>query len=417
MTNNNYHWMEYAVKIVDTIDKEKIKAAAVVVNNNKLVEYSTTDNERNISWANDLIIKLNDHNIKKIENLYLTINTLNDKNEFDLNVLLDKFEIKKIYIGLPDPRLDVYLDYDPVLSNNNIFRFTEELQETIFNQNHDLYVSSKQNIKYSEYYYSNRISHFLKERLEAYGFKLKTDEILQQKQVEKLSSYIANKFNISKKESYQLITNILSEAFDHKYAKYDYANDIRSINTDWSKVFNKIYNKKTNKPLNKVNILNVGVGSGNEASELFLNCENITFVDIAPNGLKNIKELIRKANTINDRAENLSIIRDNSYDLYVSLRTYNSSFFDVKKAIKEAYRVLKDNSVIIISISNGFLDSEEKKIIPGIIIPKLNFVDLYRGLDMVRYLSNILSDFHFKDIELTPTNGELYISARVIKNR
>ena len=78
----------------------------------------------------------------------------------------------------------------------------------------------------------------------------------------------------------------------------------------------------------------------------------------------------------------------------------------------------QNNAVIIISISNGFLDTKEKKIIPGIIIPGLDFVDLYRGLDMFRNLLDILLDLNFVDIELTPTNGEIYINRQIFtKNK
>ena len=416
MTNNNYYWMKYAIKIADKIDSELIRVSALVVNNDQLIEYSSTNNI-DCAWADNLIIKLKNKKITKIENLYLTINTLNDKEEFDLNKLLNTIEVENIFIGLPDPKLNCYLDNDPVLNNKNIFRFNDELQENIFKQNYNLYKESKQNIKYSEYYYSNRISRFLKEKLDLYGIKLEFEEISQQKQVEKLSAYISKKFNISGTKLYKLITSILSDAFDYKYSAYNYANDIRSVNTNWSKVFNDIYNKTNNKSLNEINILNIGVGGGNEARELFFNCADITFVDIAPNGLKKVKKIIPASQIIQERAENLQELTDNSYDLYVSLRTYNSSFFDVKQALKEAYRVLKNNAVIIISISNGFLDTKEKKIIPGIIIPGLDFVDLYRGLDMFRNLLDILLDLNFVDIELTPTNGEIYISAKVNKNQ
>lgn len=416
MTNNNYYWMKYAIKIADKIDSELIRVSALVVNNDQLIEYSSTNNG-DCAWADNLIIKLKNKKITKIENLYLTINTLNDKKEFDLNKLLNTIEVENIFIGLPDPKLNCYLDNDPVLNNKNIFRFNDELQENIFKQNYNLYKESKQNIKYSEYYYSNRISRFLKEKLDLYGIKLEFEEISQQKQVEKLSAYISKKFNISGTKLYKLITSILSDAFDHKYSAYNYSNDIRSVNTNWSKVFNDIYNKTNNKSLNEINILNIGVGGGNEARKLFFNCSNITFVDIAPNGLKKVKKTIPASQIIQERAENLQELTDNSYDLYVSLRTYNSSFFDVKQALKEAYRVLKNNAVIIISISNGFLDTKEKKIIPGIIIPGLDFVDLYRGLDMFRNLLDILLDLNFVDIELTPTNGEIYISAKVNKNQ
>lgn len=415
MTHNDYYWMKYAIELADTIASKEIRASAIIVNNNELLEYSYTENKKNMSWATDLITKLKKRKVNRVDNLYLTINTINNDYDFDLNILLNKIEVKEIFLGLPDPRLDTYLKNDPVLINKNIHRFPDSLQEVIFKQNHNFYINSNQNIKYSEYYYSNRISRFLKEKLDSYGIRLNADEISQQKHVEKLSSYISNKFSIAKNKSYELITSALSEAFDYKYSSYSYANDIRSINKNWSKVFQEIYAKMNNKPLNKVNILNIGVGSGIEANDLFLNCDNITFVDIAPNGLKKIKNAIPTANIIKSRAENLSMLEDNSYDVYISLRTFNSSFFDVKNAIKEAYRLLKNNSVIIISISNGFLDTRNKRSIPGIIIPKLNFVDLYRGLDMIRYLSNILLDFNFKDIELTPTNGELYISAKVNK--
>ena len=190
MTNNNYYWMKYAIKIADKIDSELIRVSALVVNNDQLIEYSSTNN-RDCAWADNLIIKLKNKKITKIENLYLTINTLNDKEEFDLNKLLNTIEVENIFIGLPDPKLNCYLDNDPVLNNKNIFRFNDELQENIFKQNYNLYKESKQNIKYSEYYYSNRISRFLKEKLKVYGRKLEFEEISQQKQVEKLSSYIS----------------------------------------------------------------------------------------------------------------------------------------------------------------------------------------------------------------------------------
>lgn len=56
------------------------------------------------------------------------------------------------------------------------------------------------------------------------------------------------------------------------------------------------------------------------------------------------------------------MLKNTSYELYISLRTYNSSFFDI-----------------------------------------------------IKNLSNILLGFNFKYIELTPTTGEIYLSARVNK--
>lgn len=411
MKNNN-HWMNYTIKLAEKSNNESMRLAAILVDNNELVASACNDNE--ISWAIDLTKQLKDKNINKVEKLFLTINTLKNENDFDLNDLLKEIKIKNIYIGLPDPKLNKYIENDPVI-HNHIYRYPEELQEKIYNQNYNYYKESKQSIEYNKYYYTHRVSHFVKEKLISYGLKLESDEISKRKQTDLLSSYISNKYKITKKNAYELLINILSEAFDYKYSEYDYSYDIRSINTNWSNNFKEIYEKTNTKSFDTINILNVGVGGGKEAEELFLNCNNVTFVDIAPNGLKKIKKLIPSSKTIKGRAENLSMIRDNSYELYISLRTYNSSFFDIKEAIKEAYRVLKDNSVAIISISNGFLNQNEHKMIPGIIIPKLGFVDLYRGIDIVRTLSEILEENNFKDIEITPTDGEIYISAKTNK--
>ena len=411
--DDNYHWMEQAIKYADESNDDRLRMAAVLVNNNELVAFAC--NNKNISWSKDLINQLKDKNINNIEKLFLTINTF-DNNEFQLNELLKNINIKKIYLGLPDPRLNIYLKDDPIIHCKNIYRFKESLQEEIYKQNYNYYKSSKQNIENNKYFYSNRVSSFVKEKLNNAGINIEAEEISQRKQTTLLSSYISKKYNIPQERSYELITNILAEAFDHKYSEYDYSNDIRSINPDWSKDFNDIYKKTNSKSINEINILNVGVGGGIEATKLFLNCKNVTFVDIAHNGLEKLKTLIPTSKIVNSRAEDLSMLEDNSYELYVSLRTYNSSFFNITQAVKEAYRVLKNDSVAIISISNGFLDSKEKRIIPGIIIPKIDFVDLYRGLDIVRELQETLTNYNFKEIEFIPTNGELYITARVNKD-
>ena len=140
-------------------------------------------------------------------------------------------------------------------------------------------------------------------------------------------------------------------------------------------------------------------------------CKNITFVDIAPNGLEKIKKKIPDSQVVISRAENLSTLSDNSYELYVSLRTYNSSFFDVRQALEEASRVLKHNAVIIISIANGFLCPEQKIIISGLIFPGTEFVDIYRGFDMIKNLSNEFLKEGFCNVQVFPTNGEIYLSA------
>ena len=84
MTNNNYRWMKYTIKIANDINTKSLRVAAVLINRNKIV--ATSYSNQNISWAEDLLIKLQNKKIKKVEKLYLTINTLRNNQDFDLNI-------------------------------------------------------------------------------------------------------------------------------------------------------------------------------------------------------------------------------------------------------------------------------------------------------------------------------------------
>ena len=77
----------------------------------------------------------------------------------------------------------------------------------------------------------------------------------------------------------------------------------------------------------------------------------------------------------------------------------------------EAYRVLRHNGSIIISVANGFLDSEQKKNILGLIIPKSFFVDIYRGLHTTNDIRINLDKVGFKEIRFYSADAELYLTA------
>jgi len=76
---------------------------------------------------------------------------------------------------------------------------------------------------------------------------------------------------------------------------------------------------------------------------------------------------------------------------------------------------LKHNGVIIISIANGFLNSKENSIISGLIVPGLEFIDIYRGIDMIRELSKEFFNNNFKNINIYTTKEEIYLTAIINK--
>ena len=248
-----------------------------------------------------------------------------------------------------------------------------------------------------------------------YGLDISKEEINNNKTKDKLITLLIDKYNYSIKDANYIVNTSLSNAFNKKHSLYDYKNDVRSINDKWSDNFYKAC-KALSCDLFNENIIDVGVGSGSEASILFKNCKCITFVDIAPDGLKKVKNIIAQSKIIVSSAENLEMINNNEYDIYISLRTFNSSFFNIEKALNEAKRILKTNSRIMISIANGFLSSNSS-IITGLIIPGTEFVDIYKALDSVKYLSHIMYRLGFEEFKLLTTNEELYLLAKLNKER
>ena len=410
MKDYNLYWMNYSISIANDVDGSHLRVGAILISNKNELIFATSGSSK-LSWCQELLTKVQECNINEAQSLYLTINTMNTNREFELNMLLRKINIHKIYLGVPDPNLDCYLDNDPFLVFECIYRYPENLQKEILNQNSQYYKNSRQSIKLNSYYSVKRISTLVVELLKSRGYVVTKNELENNKTVNNFIKFIIKKYNLEPMMAEHLINNILSEAFDEKYASYNYTNDARSLDLNWKDNFFFVYNKLFDSPLNDKVIVDVGVGSGNEAKILFSNCQKITFVDIAPNGLKKIKREFPNSHCVLSRAEKLTLLSDDSYDLYVSLRTYNSSFFDIKKAISEANRVLKSNAGIIISIANGFLDSTRNCIIPGLLIPGTNFVDVYRGIDMAKKLSTYFVTMGFKEVQILPTNIEIYLSA------
>ena len=416
MDTGKLYWMNYSINIANGSEDKNLRVGAVLVTeDNKLICSAYTDECFGLSWYEILLSKIKELSVNNAYYLFLTVNTLFSETEFDLNKLMRKIAIEEIYIGVPDPNLSDYLSNDPIGTFRKIYRYPDNLQRMILQQNISYYRNGKQNIKSSPYYSAKRISNIVLEKLKEKGIFISKEELQAKKEIEKLIQLIVEKYKLNIDDASKLVNLVMSEAFDEKYSTYNYSDDARSLSIDWKNNFLTIYNKLLISSLENKNILDVGVGSGNEAIALFSDCSNITFVDIAPNGLKKIKKQIPNSNIVVSRAENLVTLTNSSYDMYISLRTYNSSFFNIKQAISEAFRVLKKDGIIIISIANGFLCPEDQYIIPGLIVPGTEFVDIYRGFDMIEKLSRELCNNSFKDIQFFPTKVELFITAKTKK--
>lgn len=294
MDNGKLYWMNYSINIANGSEDKNLRVGAVLVTeDNKLICSAYTDECFGLSWYEILLSKIKELSVNNAYYLFLTVNTLFSETEFDLNKLMRKIAIEEIYIGVPDPNLSDYLSNDPIGTFRKIYRYPDNLQRMILQQNISYYRNGKQNIKSSPYYSAKRISNIVLEKLKEKGIFISKEEVQANKQIEKLIQLIVEKYKLNIDDASKLVNLVMSEAFDEKYSTYNYSDDARSLSIDWKNNFLTIYNKLLISSLENKNILDVGVGSGNEAIALFSDCSNITFVDIAPNGLKKIKNKFR----------------------------------------------------------------------------------------------------------------------------
>jgi SAM-dependent methyltransferase len=412
MSPNSTYWMNYVVGLAGrAMQSGRRVGVALVSEEGELICSAFDGEERGAAWYCILRRKMQELGASKAHSLYLTINTLSAGHSFELAELLRDVASDKIYIGLPDPALTSYLDDDPVATQDHVYRFPDDLQREILEQNRRLYAVSEQSIECNTHYSTHRIGEAVFASLGSKGFALTRSEVNANRRRYALASLICKRYGVEYEEASRAVHDALSEAFDAKYGSYDYTYDARSANLNWADDFLSVYRRLSTRPLSTANILNVGVGAGHEAASLFSDCPQITFLDIAERGLKNIRGRIPSSRTIVSSADDLSALSEDSFDLYVSLRTYNSSFFDTSTAASEAHRVLKPGAAIIVSVANGFLHTErENCVVPGLILPGTDFVDLYRGVDSARLICAELGGAGFKDIRMAPTNTEIYLS-------
>lgn len=387
---NDSYWMKRAVEVSkDRKDSKSNFCVGVIVLacDGSLVCEACPRSSSKSTWVNEVLRDVSSLGLAGVEKMFLTVNTVDQSMKFDLSRILEQFRINNLYIGLSDPMVTRYLANDPFLD-------------------------SYQSIRKSPYYSRNRISDLVIDKLRHSGMYVSKKELNHNRNIAELCNYICRRYHLETHEVSMLLDKILSESFNAKYSAYTYDHDARSVMTQWSEFFHEVYTTIEKGKLEDKNILNVGVGGGNEAKELFSKCQNITFVDIAEEGLSAIKKQIPLANIFVNKAERLTAIHDGRYDLYVSLRTYNSSFFDIEKAVGEAYRVLKNNGSVMLSLANGFLCPSSDEIISGLIIPATEFVDIYGGYSMVDQIRKFFIEAGFKDICVFPSDIEIYMTAK-----
>ena len=210
--------------------------------------------------------------------------------------------------------------------------------------------------------------------------------------------------------------DLLGNIYDKKYKDLKIDNDVRGHNNQWIDAFETIIKNMKIMDISSKKTIVVGIGNGEEGRclgyESICNAGNLYFSDIAAGSLNKARKIYKNGVGFHQPAQDLSRIASMSMDIYISLRTYQSTYFNIEKALYEATRVLKRNGKIIISISNGFVSKNDKStVIPGLLKADGKTIDKEKPYSIVERIINKLIVLKYKSIGKVESVSEIFVYA------
>jgi len=325
---------------------------------------------------------------------------------------------RQVWFGMLDPNNAITGHGETYLRERTgltVERFPSQQEREIRELNRDFCeIFRREHLPSNSHYIKVRVSDIILRKLNAAAVSIKSLPADSEYTLRDLAAYVHGKGKFaskSQKEISRILEEARADAFDEKYCDYTYANDARRIEERWKKEFQGILAKRFHiYDFPKKRLLSVGIGNGIEGVGLFDRCESFIGVDIAPESLKFAQSRLPKATFYQNSAETLENIHTGSQDIYVSFRTYQSSFFDIHESVRQAYRVLAPGGIILISIANAYLEGQT--FIKGLLPHGSRDVDQDQAHELVAFIRKNLARMSFDEIGVHSGKAEEYVFAK-----
>jgi pyrimidine deaminase RibD-like protein/SAM-dependent methyltransferase len=322
--------------------------------------------------------------------------------------------IRTVYIGMLDPNPQICGRGETLLRyNTTVERFPAKLVKQIEQINSDfVQMHRAAHLSPSSLYVATQISDLIRDYLVRNGRDVEDLPFDWDVTIEDLEQYCYSApTRKSQSNLHGLVHAARGYAFDKKYSDYNYGKDVRGMADTWQHELRDVLRVMRAEDYSQRRVLNIGIGNGLEAKGVFDSVAHLTAVDIAETSLEKARAHLPKAKMICEDAEDLKSIMTGSQDIYVSLRTFQSSYFGVTRALQEAYRVVRQGGIVLISIANGFL-TEESGVVPGLVIPRSNVVSRDRPFEVAEKIRKKLTLMRFEEVGVRTGFYEIYVYGR-----
>jgi len=327
--------------------------------------------------------------------------------------------IKKVYIGMLDPNPLICGKGERFLRRNNIAveRFPDKFVRELENINKEFIAQYEdQTLDPESWFIKKNIRELVKDSLERNSLKISFMPAGDNTINDVISACIFMNPEINHEIIKNMVVDAVGDAFDTKYLERNMKGDARGYDIKkWVSEFSSLLDKYHVDSCTNLKTVVVGIGNGAEGHHLgYEDIENLIFVDIARKSLERAHTHFPHAEIYHTSAQKMSKIPTASIDLYISLMTYQSSYFNIDKALSEACRVINHSGIIIISIPAGYMKkiNGTKIYIPGLVEDMSKKVNRDRPHEIIQHIRKKLEGLSFTSININTTLSEIYIVAR-----
>lgn len=204
----------------------------------------------------------------------------------------------------------------------------------------------------------------------------------------------------------------LEYAYDKKYGDWDTVNDLRKLfGFEWCTPVRKYFDNITAAD----KLIDIGCNDGRELKDLLShNFEKpkITLIDISKKAIQKLQNTIehRHIEIINQSFLE-AIFNINSFDYCVSLRTLHSSGIDTNESIKKCYNITKPKGLILLSVSNGYIDENTGNPLKGMYEYSTGQVNEKKPYEIAESIAQKLRKLGVIDVQIIDGSSEIFIVA------